>query len=44
VWKLVSLMMGQIHTNVPVVFEDVRFHRATDIPKEGLYSDILHRS
>jgi hypothetical protein len=29
-------MTGQIHTNVPVVFEDVRFHRATNIPKEGL--------
>jgi hypothetical protein len=43
VWKSVSLMTGKVDTNVPVVFEDVHFHRATNIPKEGLY-DTVHCS
>ena len=30
-------MNGQVYTEIPVVFEDVRFHRATSIPKEGTY-------
>ncbi|XP_069675926.1 fatty acid synthase-like [Periplaneta americana] len=33
VWTSLGLMVGQIHTKV--VFENVRFHRATNIPKEG---------
>ncbi|PNF15064.1 hypothetical protein B7P43_G16762, partial [Cryptotermes secundus] len=28
-------MTGQNYTEVPIVFEDVRFHRATSIPKQG---------
>ncbi|PNF24204.1 hypothetical protein B7P43_G16135, partial [Cryptotermes secundus] len=35
VWKSVGLMTGQNYTEVPIVFEDVRFHRATSIPKQG---------
>jgi len=30
-------MNGRMYTEIPVVFEDVRFHRATNIPKEGTY-------
>ena len=30
-------MNRQVYTEIPVVFEDVRFHRATIIPKEGMY-------
>ena len=30
-------MNRQVYTEIPVVFEDVRFHRATNIPKEGKY-------
>lgn len=28
-------MMGELFTEVSVVFEDVRFQRATNIPKDG---------
>ncbi|XP_069677436.1 fatty acid synthase-like isoform X2 [Periplaneta americana] len=35
VWESVGLMCGQLYTEVPVVFENVQFHRATSIPKEG---------
>jgi hypothetical protein len=38
VWKSVGLMTGQDYTDVPIVFEDVRFNRATIIPKQGLYN------
>jgi hypothetical protein len=31
------MMNGQMYTKIPVVFEDVRFHRATNISKEGTY-------
>ena len=37
VWQTVATMNGQMYTEIPVVFEDVRFHRATNIPKEGTY-------
>jgi len=30
-------MNGRLFIEIPVVFEDVRFHRATIIPKEGKY-------
>ena len=39
VWETVAMMNGQMYTKTPVVFEDVRFHRATNIPKEGTYCD-----
>ena len=31
------MMNGQMYTEIPVVFENVRFHRATNIPNEGTY-------
>jgi hypothetical protein len=42
VWKSVGLMTGQHYTEVPIVFEDVRFHKATSIPKQGLCDSIVH--
>jgi len=30
-------MIGQLYTEVSVVFKNVQFHRATNIPKEGIY-------
>jgi hypothetical protein len=44
VWKAVGLMTGQNYTDVPIVFEDVRFHRTTNIPKEGLCNCIAHHT
>lgn len=35
-WETVSLMRGELYSEVSVVFENVRFNRATNIPKEGL--------
>ncbi|XP_077295535.1 fatty acid synthase-like [Arctopsyche grandis] len=35
VWETLGMMMGEIFTEVSVVFEDVRFERASNIPKEG---------
>lgn len=35
-WETVSLMRGELYSEVPVVFENVRFNRATNIPKEGM--------
>ena len=37
VWESVAIMNGQLYIEIPVVFEDVHFHRATNIPKEGMY-------
>ena len=37
VWESVAIMNRHMYTEMPVVFEDVRFHRATIIPKEGKY-------
>ena len=37
VWESVAIMNRQVYTEISVVFEDVRFHRATNIPKEGVY-------
>ncbi|XP_050524285.1 fatty acid synthase [Daktulosphaira vitifoliae] len=34
-WETLALMRGELHSEIPVVFEDVRFLRATNIPKEG---------
>jgi hypothetical protein len=42
VWKSVGLMADEKYTDVPIVFEDVRFHRATSIPKQGLCNSSLH--
>ncbi|CAH2232242.1 jg2964 [Pararge aegeria aegeria] len=35
VWETLGMMMGELHTEVSVVFENVRFQRATNIPKDG---------
>ncbi|XP_034230761.1 fatty acid synthase-like [Thrips palmi] len=35
VWETVGLMRGEIYTDMNIVFEDVRFHRATNISKDG---------
>ncbi|CAK1541813.1 unnamed protein product [Leptosia nina] len=35
VWETLGMMMGELYTEVSVVFENVRFQRATPIPKEG---------
>uniref|UniRef100_A0A8D8UL46 Fatty acid synthase n=1 Tax=Cacopsylla melanoneura TaxID=428564 RepID=A0A8D8UL46_9HEMI len=34
-WETVSLMRGELYTEVPVVFENVKFMRATNVPKDG---------
>jgi hypothetical protein len=41
VWESVGIMNSQLHTELPVVFEDVQFYRATIIPKEGRYSSAV---
>lgn len=35
VWETIGMMCGELYTEVSVVFEDVKFLRATTIPKEG---------
>lgn len=35
VWETFSQMHGQSFSNLSVVFENIRFERATNIPKEG---------
>ncbi|XP_045521971.1 fatty acid synthase-like [Pieris brassicae] len=35
VWETLGMMMGELYTEISVVFENVRFQRATPIPKEG---------
>lgn len=34
-WETLALMRGELFSEVPVVFENVRFQRATNIPKDG---------
>lgn len=34
VWETVGEMNNILYTNLPVVFEDVKFHRATTVSKE----------
>jgi hypothetical protein len=34
-------MTDQVFTEMSVVFEDVRFHRATKVPKEGMDNNTL---
>jgi hypothetical protein len=38
------MMNRQLYTDVSVVFEGVRFHRATNIPKEGMYCSAVWQS
>ena len=44
VWESVAIMNRQVYTEIPVVFESIRFHRATIIPKEGTYCGEAGRS
>lgn len=41
VWETFSMMTGQPYTEVSVVFENVKFNRATTIPKEGTIEMIV---
>lgn len=34
VWKMVGMLNGKLYSNIPVVFEDVRFLRATLLPEQ----------
>ncbi|XP_063988184.1 fatty acid synthase-like [Diachasmimorpha longicaudata] len=36
IWETVGMMRGEMYTEVPVVFEDVKFLRATTVSKESL--------
>ena len=44
VWESVAILNRRVYTEIPVVFEDVRFHRATNIPEEGKYHGTVVRS
>ncbi|KAL0266678.1 UNVERIFIED_CONTAM: hypothetical protein PYX00_009160 [Menopon gallinae] len=35
VWETIGMMRGELYTQLSIVFENVRFNRATNIPKEG---------
>ncbi|CAK1589934.1 unnamed protein product [Parnassius mnemosyne] len=35
VWETFALMRGKVYNELSVVFEDIRLHRATTIPKQG---------
>ncbi|XP_045453923.1 fatty acid synthase-like [Melitaea cinxia] len=35
VWETLGMIMGELYTELSVVFEDVRFHRSTNIHKSG---------
>lgn len=35
VWETISMLEGKLFDEVSVVFENIRFERATTIPKEG---------
>jgi fatty acid synthase len=35
IWETIGMMRGELYTEVPVVFEDVRFLRATTLTKDG---------
>ncbi|CAH2093504.1 unnamed protein product [Euphydryas editha] len=45
VWETFGLIMGQLFTELSVIFEDVRFQRATNIPKNGdlEFVVVIHR-
>ncbi|XP_048505788.1 fatty acid synthase-like [Athalia rosae] len=35
IWETLGMMQGEIYTELSVMFEDVRFHRAATVPKTG---------
>ncbi|XP_044017897.1 fatty acid synthase-like isoform X2 [Aphidius gifuensis] len=36
IWETVGMIKGKLYTEISVVFEDVKFLRATNLPKEGV--------
>ncbi|CAH1394198.1 unnamed protein product, partial [Nezara viridula] len=46
VWETMGLMKGEHYTEVPVVFENIRFQRATNMSKDGSvdFTVIIQRS
>ncbi|XP_044017899.1 fatty acid synthase-like [Aphidius gifuensis] len=36
IWETVGMMKGELYTEVSIVFEDIKFLRATTLPKEGI--------
>lgn len=36
VWETVGMMKGELYTEISIVFRDVKFLRATTLPKEGI--------
>jgi hypothetical protein len=44
VWESVAILNRQLYTEIPIVFEDVRFHRATNLPEEGKYHGAVVQS
>ncbi|KAF7995900.1 hypothetical protein HCN44_007007 [Aphidius gifuensis] len=36
IWETVGMMKGELFTELSIVFEDVKFLRATNLPKEGV--------
>lgn len=36
IWETLGMMGGMLHTDVPVIFEDIQFLRATTLPKSGV--------
>lgn len=35
VWETLGMMMGEFYTETSVVMENIKFNRATTVPKEG---------
>ncbi|XP_066594557.1 fatty acid synthase [Prorops nasuta] len=35
VWETIGMMKGELYTEISIVFEDIRFLRATTLPKDG---------
>lgn len=35
IWETVGMLRDQLYTEMPIVFEDVKFLRATHFPKQG---------
>jgi fatty acid synthase, animal type len=41
VWETLGLMLGSLENELSVIFEDVRFLRATNIPADGTFEFIV---
>ncbi|XP_050425474.1 fatty acid synthase [Adelges cooleyi] len=40
-WETLALMRGELYSEVPICFENVRFQRATNIPKDGVVEFVV---